>query len=808
MRLSEISVVIPTKDRPDELRRCLASILAQKEAYPEEVIIVDSGDEKRELDISPFKKSAFPIFRVKSEPGLTRQRNIGIERAKGEIIAFLDDDSVVTDDYFESLEASYNLVPDASGIQGTIINSPKRTLLNKFFARIFFLAETNGDGKVKRSGTPSFLDNDTCVRKNRPCRTDIFCGVASYRRRVFEAGFRFNELLQGYCLGEDYEFSYKVSRRFPLYTAPAVRSYHLPSTAGRDPAAYYYQRIANVYLYYKEFEFDASLINRLAFFLYVLGTMFQAARDSLMNRCLSGLSGWWRGLSEIAGKVGSQREGGVSTKVGLIGVMAVALLCGAAILLNTWMPLILILLIWLVWYLSRSGFIKGILLLLIIYMPFDSFILSHMQPSLFLYMKYLSTGTILLISMIMILRSYNRPDIFMKVPGLLFLLLYIISGFISAIINNVDPAVTFTALQQELRYIPLFIGLGVTYLDERYIKKAVKVILIVGFVNVLVGIVQLCGGKFITPLLLQKAVIVESELISLGTAQVIQKAGLIFGVFPSYNVFGAYLTIIFLLLAGFNRYKIFNSSVLRKAEILVFITLLFTLSRSSIMGATIGYLIILFASKSKKSIPIVLLFVGTVIFIFLIGFEMKIYAPNPQELPFIPRILEAFSPEGWRSSAMYGRTALMDLTMKALTDSGSFFFGLGPGNWGGLLAWKYSAFYNSILGSSQASVLDKTILADVNWASILGQFGIIGTSFFVLFVLSVARYSLRIVRISKAADPVFRSLALAALGVIAAISLESFFGSWFVSRSIAFYLWILAGFMVSLGNCKKVTKII
>ena len=95
------------------------------------------------------------------------------------------------------------------------------------------------------------------------------------------------------------------------------------------------------------------------------------------------------------------------------------------------------------------------------------------------------------------------------------------------------------------------------------------------------------------------------------------------------------------------------------------------------MGVLIGYIAVLMASRSKKSIPMTIIFTGAIIVISLIGFEAKIYSTNPQELPFMPRILEAFSPEGWRTAAIYGRTALINLTIKSLLDSGSLAFGLG-----------------------------------------------------------------------------------------------------------------------------------
>ncbi len=801
MSISRISIIIPTKDRPDDLKRCVESIVNQKKVYPKEVIIVDAGDERRWLDLSRFKNAGFPLIRIKSEPSLARQKNIGAMTAIGEIVAFLDDDCVVTENYMEALEAAYRTLPDAAGIQGIIINTEKRNFLKRLFTAMFFLAALDGNGKMKASANPSYLDKDTSLRENKPLRTEVLMGCATYKKSVFEAGFLLNESLEGYSFGEDYELSYKISRKFKLYVVPDVRLYHFNSPVSRNRWEYYYQRIANVHLYWKEFRFDTHLWNRFAFGLYVVGTLLQAMLGCIKSGSLAGLKGWRRGVLEIAGSSGEKNI--LSEKKKAAGIIIMALLCGLTLLFNNYAPLVLIILIWIFLYLARGGFIEKILFLLIVYMPFDFFILSHVPPSLFLYMKYLSTALVFVVSAALILQSHKRLVLLKSIPGIFFILLYVIVAFISGLINNVSFSTTVTAFQQELRYIPLFIALAITNFDKKYIMAALKAILVVGIVNVLIGLLQLCAGKFVNPFLIQRSIVVEGELMATGTVQVLQNAGLVFGAFPSYNVFGAYLTIIFLLIVSVNQFKVFQSVLLKRAGLLTFVVLLFTLSRSSIMGASIGYLIILLVSRARRSVPVTFFFISVMILIFVIGFETRIYTPNPQELPFMPRILEAFSPEGWRSSAMYGRTALIDFTVKAIINSNSVIFGLGPGNWGSLLAWKYSDFYNSILGSSQASGFDKTILADVNWASILGQFGVAGILFFGSFILSIIRYCMNIVRAVKYADPLLKSLALAMLGILIAVSLEAFFGPWFASRSIAFYIWLLAGFTVSLYNCEK-----
>jgi GT2 family glycosyltransferase len=213
MRLSEISVIIATKDRPEELKKCVESLLGQEEVFPKEIIIVDSSGPgpvtSEKLD--PEKRPC-PVEIIVSRPGLTFQRNRGVKASKGSILAFLDDDCVVNKDYIVELEKAFNELPEAGGIHGLVLNPPKRNRLKRFFTDIFFLPEMSGTGKLKYSGVPSYLDFGVFESKKGPVMVEVLQGCGfSFRKVVFEKGYFFDESLEGYCLGEDYEFSFRVS---------------------------------------------------------------------------------------------------------------------------------------------------------------------------------------------------------------------------------------------------------------------------------------------------------------------------------------------------------------------------------------------------------------------------------------------------------------------------------------------------------------------------------------------------------------------------------------------------------------------
>lgn len=101
-----ISVVIPVYNTEKHVERCIRSVLAQK-GDEKEIILVDDGS----TDSSPALCDKFAIeypniVRVihKENEGVSVARNIGIEEAKGEFIAFIDSDDDLETGMFSAFD--------------------------------------------------------------------------------------------------------------------------------------------------------------------------------------------------------------------------------------------------------------------------------------------------------------------------------------------------------------------------------------------------------------------------------------------------------------------------------------------------------------------------------------------------------------------------------------------------------------------------------------------------------------------------------------------------------------------------------
>jgi len=111
---SDISIIIPVFNRPDELRELLQSLAAQTDK-DFEVIVVEDGSEKRSDGIIPQFSDSLDIryfYKENSGPGLSR--NYGCERAKSIFFVFLDSDCVLPEHYINTLKPHIDQI-DAFG---------------------------------------------------------------------------------------------------------------------------------------------------------------------------------------------------------------------------------------------------------------------------------------------------------------------------------------------------------------------------------------------------------------------------------------------------------------------------------------------------------------------------------------------------------------------------------------------------------------------------------------------------------------------------------------------------------------------
>ena len=117
---SGVSVVIPTRGRGAEVLPSATSVLAN-ESSPFQLIVVDqSPDDQTEVALRPLLED--PRFEfVKSETaGISAARNLGIERAQGDLIALTDDDCEVSPRWIASMVEAFSQNPSTGVLFGNV----------------------------------------------------------------------------------------------------------------------------------------------------------------------------------------------------------------------------------------------------------------------------------------------------------------------------------------------------------------------------------------------------------------------------------------------------------------------------------------------------------------------------------------------------------------------------------------------------------------------------------------------------------------------------------------------------------------
>lgn len=107
-----LSVIVCTRDRPQQLRQCLSRIgsLAPPTGVTVEILVVNNGPREGvpKLVAEVARASSLPFHYLEEPaPGLARGRNKGLKAARGEVIAFTDDDCLPAHDWLAALETAF-----------------------------------------------------------------------------------------------------------------------------------------------------------------------------------------------------------------------------------------------------------------------------------------------------------------------------------------------------------------------------------------------------------------------------------------------------------------------------------------------------------------------------------------------------------------------------------------------------------------------------------------------------------------------------------------------------------------------------
>ena len=287
------TVILCTRNRLDDILTCLGS-LSEQQQEPDELIVVDSGDvplEKKNTFQKQFSKAHFPQTSIKymhTKPGLTYQRNVGIEYASGDLIYFFDDDVILDKNYLREMNEAFQKNPEYSGGMGTISNVKKGSTRYQLFRKLFLLPREHASGNFTWSGMPTHPYGTGSFKD-----VEVLGGCCMAFRNDAVKKHRFEELFSGYSYMEDGDIARRISYEKPLFFNPRAQLQHLESPLARDrivdnSAMFVYNYR---YLFFKNF-YTRNRLKIVAHWWSLLGLFLEGALLGDWQR----VRGYWRGL--------------------------------------------------------------------------------------------------------------------------------------------------------------------------------------------------------------------------------------------------------------------------------------------------------------------------------------------------------------------------------------------------------------------------------------------------------------------------------------------------------------------------------
>jgi GT2 family glycosyltransferase len=200
-----ISAVLVTKgDRLVLLERCLKSL--QKQTFREfEIVLVYSIFPS---NLSSFLENNNLVVIKENGSTIAEARSLGVKHAKGDLIAFIDDDCEAPENWLEQVYSTFVRYPQLSCLGGPPLTSSEDSLKNPLMF-------------VQGSFMQSVMQR-VCL--DRSAVGKISTSNVVYRKMIFDKIGNFDEKLKS---GEDWDFNIRLAEKgYTLRFDPAIFVWH------------------------------------------------------------------------------------------------------------------------------------------------------------------------------------------------------------------------------------------------------------------------------------------------------------------------------------------------------------------------------------------------------------------------------------------------------------------------------------------------------------------------------------------------------------------------------------------------------
>ncbi len=202
-----VSVIVCTyrSDNFENVLDVVASLLNQTYRKTEIIIVVDGNEQLREKLATTYNThDNIQVVASEESIGVSGARNLGIKRARGDILAFIDDDAIAEKKWIESLVNTYQK-SDAIAVGGTVLPIWLAKKPDYLPEELYWLVGLTYEGFAKEGVT----EVRNALGPNMSFKKEVF-----EKLDLFNENFGFTKKGSSYIQAEEPEFALRMKNKF------------------------------------------------------------------------------------------------------------------------------------------------------------------------------------------------------------------------------------------------------------------------------------------------------------------------------------------------------------------------------------------------------------------------------------------------------------------------------------------------------------------------------------------------------------------------------------------------------------------
>lgn len=377
--------------------------------------------------------------------------------------------------------------------------------------------------------------------------------------------------------------------------------------------------------------------------------------------------------------------------------------------------------------------IRFTIALLIVYAPVEIFVQKWLPGDAGLASRYITEGLLLVLFLVVVVDRLLSDKPWKRTPLDIPLLLFVLIGVLSAVVNGLPAIVWGMGQRILLRYALLFYLVVQVGFNRQQTRRLLAAMLAMAGFVMAVGLLQAVLGPPMNQFLRIPDIVLNATATRKTSGFFVAHGRYIFSTLGRYDAFGIYALYILLLVVAYMLHHRPRRRTWAWLAAATLICLVLTLSRQSWLAMYAALWCWVVLSRKKWAVMVLSVLVLVPVLIMLAAFffpDLGRYSGAEQERTVLTRILSSVSDDYLRvSSGSGGRLFVLRYVSERILELAPV-LGFGPGHFGTITAQYFGYSDAQLLGMEQKDVY---LVFDVNWVTLLGQYGALGCWLSCLF---------------------------------------------------------------------------